>query len=82
MINFKEGKIWQKLKVLTKEPGQKEVILNLVVKEEEELNKLGKNNPLITFFIILTIFYTVILLTFTLAIIKYYFLEIIIWVII
>ena len=36
MINFKEGKIWQKLKELTEEPGQKEVILNLVVKEEEE----------------------------------------------
>lgn len=50
MINFKEGKIWQKLKELTEGPDQKEVILNLVVKEEEELNKLGKNNPLITFF--------------------------------
>ena len=50
MINFKEGKIWQKLKELTEEPDKKEVILNLVVKEEEELNKLGKNNPLITFF--------------------------------
>ena len=50
MINFKEGRIWQKLKELTKEPGQKEVIKNLVVKEEEELNKPGKNNPLITFF--------------------------------
>jgi hypothetical protein len=43
MINFKEGKIWQKLKELTEEPDKKEVILNLVVKEEEELNKLGKN---------------------------------------
>ena len=32
------------------EPDKKEVIPNLVVKEEEELNKLGKNNPLITFF--------------------------------
>lgn len=41
--NFKEGKIWQKLKELTEEPDKKEVILNLVVKEEEELNKLGKN---------------------------------------
>ena len=51
MINFKEGKRWQKLKELTEEPDLKEVILNLVVKEEEELNKLGKNNPLITFFI-------------------------------
>lgn len=56
MINYKEGKIWQKLKELTEEPDKKEVILNLVVKEEEELNKLGKNNPLITFFYILTIF--------------------------
>ena len=36
MIDFKEGKIWQKLKELTEEPDQKEVILNLVVKEEEE----------------------------------------------
>ena len=36
MINFKEGKIWQKLKVLTEEPDKKEVIPNLVVKEEEE----------------------------------------------
>ena len=50
MINFKEGKRWQRLKELTEEPDLKEVILNLVVKEEEELNKLGKNNPLITFF--------------------------------
>ena len=50
MINFKEGKRWQKLKELTEEPDLKEVILNLVVKEEGELNKLGKNNPLITFF--------------------------------
>ena len=50
MIKFKEVKIWQKLKELTEEPDKKEVILNLVVKEEEELNKLGKNNPLITFF--------------------------------
>ena len=50
MIDCKEGKIWQKLKELTEEPDKKEVILNLVVKEEEELNKLGKNNPLITFF--------------------------------
>ncbi len=50
MINFKEGKIWQKLKELTEGPDQKEVILNLVVKEEGELNKPGKNNPLITFF--------------------------------
>ena len=47
---FKEGKIWQKLKELTEEPDKKEVTPNLVVKEEEELNKLGKNNPLITFF--------------------------------
>ena len=31
-----EGRLWQKLKELTEEPGQKEVILNLVVKEEEE----------------------------------------------
>jgi len=51
MIDFKEGKIWQKLKELTEEPDKKEVIPNLEVKEEEELNKLGKNNPLITFFI-------------------------------
>ena len=36
MINFKEGKIWQKLKELTEELDKKEVILNLVVKEEEE----------------------------------------------
>ena len=36
MINFKEGKIWQKLKELTEGPDQKEVILNLVVKEEGE----------------------------------------------
>ena len=28
---------------LTEEQDKKEVILNLVVKEEEELNKLGKN---------------------------------------
>ena len=60
MINFKEGKIWQKLKELTEEPGQKEVILNLVVKEEEELNKLGKNNPLITFFYYFKLFLNVI----------------------
>ena len=45
MINFKEGKIWQKLKELT---------------EEEELNKLGKNNPLITFFIYFNYFLTVV----------------------
>lgn len=45
-----EGRSWQKLKELTEEPDKKEVTLNLVVKEEEELNKLGKNNPLITFF--------------------------------
>ena len=51
-----EGKIWQKLKELTKEPDKKEVILNLVVKEGEELNKLGKNNPLITFFLIINYF--------------------------
>ena len=50
MINFKEGRTWLKLKVLTEEPDKKEVILNLVVNEEDELNKLGKNNPLITFF--------------------------------
>ena len=43
IINFKEGKTWQKLKVLTEELDKKEVILNLVVKEEEELNKPGKN---------------------------------------
>ena len=36
MIDLKEGKIWQKLKELTEEPDKKEVILNLVVKEEEE----------------------------------------------
>ena len=60
MINFKEGKIWQKLKELTEEPDQKEVILNLVVKEEEELNKPGKNNPLITFFIYFNYFLTVV----------------------
>ena len=36
IINLKEGKIWQKLKELTEEPDKKEVILNLVVKEEEE----------------------------------------------
>lgn len=36
MIKYKEGKIWQKLKELTEEPDKKEVILNLVVKEEEE----------------------------------------------
>ena len=36
MINFKEGKIWQKLKELTEGPGKKEVTPNLVVKEEEE----------------------------------------------
>ena len=36
MINFKEGRIWQKLKELTEEPDQKEVTPNLVVKEEEE----------------------------------------------
>ena len=41
--NLKEGKIWQKLKVLTEEQDKKEVILNLVVKEEGELNKPGKN---------------------------------------
>jgi hypothetical protein len=50
MINFKGGKRWQRLKELTEELDLKEVIPNLVVKEEEELNKLGKNNPLITFF--------------------------------
>ena len=60
MINFKEGKIWQKLKELTEEPDKKEVIPNLVVKEEEELNKLGKNNPLITFFIYFNYFLTVV----------------------
>jgi hypothetical protein len=59
MINFKEGKIWQKLKELTEEPDKKEVILNLVVKEEEELNKLGKNNPLITFFYYFKLFLNV-----------------------
>ena len=36
LIDFKEGKLWQKLKELTKEPDQKEVTPNLVVKEEEE----------------------------------------------
>lgn len=36
MINFMEGRLWLKLKELTEEPDQKEVILNLVVKEEEE----------------------------------------------
>ena len=36
IINLKEGRIWQKLKVLTEEQDKKEVILNLVVKEEEE----------------------------------------------
>ena len=50
IINLKEGKIWQKLKELTKEPDKKEVILNLVVKEEEELNKLGKNKSSRHFF--------------------------------
>ena len=60
MINFKEGKIWQKLKELTEEPDKKEVIQNLEVKEEEELNKLGKNNPLITFFIYFNYFLTVV----------------------
>ena len=50
MINFKEGRIWQRLKELTEELDLKEVIPNLVVKEEEELNKPGKNNPLITLF--------------------------------
>ncbi len=63
MINFKEGKIWQKLKELTEEPDKKEVILNLVVKEEEELNKLGKNNPLITFLLFFNYFLTDINLT-------------------
>ena len=48
--NLKEGKIWQKLKVLTEEQDKKEVILNLVVKEEEELNKLGKNKSSRHFF--------------------------------
>ena len=38
--------LWQKLKEPIKEQEQKEVIPNLVVKEEEELNKPGKNNPL------------------------------------
>ena len=47
MIDFQEGRLWQKLKELTKEPDKKEVIPNLVVKEEGELNKPGKNNPLI-----------------------------------
>ena len=60
MIDFKEGKIWQKLKELTEEPDKKEVIQNLEVKEEEELNKLGKNNPLITFFIYFNYFLTVV----------------------
>ena len=41
--NLKEGKIWQKLKVLTEEQDKKEVIPNLVVKVEDELNKPGKN---------------------------------------
>jgi hypothetical protein len=36
IINFKEGKIWQRLKELTEELDQKEVTLNLVVKGEEE----------------------------------------------
>ena len=36
MINFKEGKIWQKLKELTEKKKKKEVTQNLVVKEEEE----------------------------------------------
>jgi len=36
IIKFKEGKIWQKLKELTEEPGKKEVIPNLVVKGAEE----------------------------------------------
>lgn len=56
MIDYREGRLWQKLKELTEEPDLKEVILNLVVKEEEELSKLGKNNPLITFLFILAIF--------------------------
>ena len=60
MIDYKEGKIWQKLKELTEEPEKKEVILNLVVKEEEELNKLGKNNPLITFFSYFNYFFNVV----------------------
>lgn len=38
--------LWQKLKEPIKEQEQKEVIPNLVVKEVEELNKPGKNNPL------------------------------------
>jgi hypothetical protein len=36
IINLQGGKIWQKLKELTEEPDKKEVIPNLVVKEEEE----------------------------------------------
>ena len=58
-MTVKEGKIWQKLKELIEEPDKKEVILNLVVKEEEELNKLGKNNPLITFFYYFKLFLNV-----------------------
>lgn len=59
MIDYREGRLWQKLKELTEEPDLKEVILNLVVKEEEELSKLGKNNPLITFFIYFSYFWDV-----------------------
>ena len=36
MIDFREGRLWLKLKELTEELDKKEVILNLVVKEEEE----------------------------------------------
>ncbi|MBO6109394.1 MAG: hypothetical protein J6P12_00775 [Methanobrevibacter sp.] len=42
MINLKVRKIWQKLKELTEEQDKKEVILNLVVKDEKELNDLEK----------------------------------------
>lgn len=44
MINFKEGRTWLKLKVLTEEPDLKDITKNQVVKEAEESNKPGKNS--------------------------------------
>lgn len=41
---IKGGLLWLKLKVPTEEQDLKDLIKNLVVRKEEELDKLGKNN--------------------------------------
>ena len=48
---IKGGLLWLKLKVPTEEQDLKDLIKNLVVRKEEELDKLGKNNfPILTNF--------------------------------